>query len=467
MPSSPQLPPQPMPVDTMLAFAESAPAAVDAANASTCSLASAAYPLEPYDLPLHIAAIFIIIAISFVGTMLPIAANALLKQGVHGMAVVQHIKLFGVGVILATSLVYKFVPSQSSWRQRLYKLGMKASAADLALHTVYGHDDDLLPADNGHEESNKKDRKNPIGGSPITPADIKIVSVVPDGPPTVKDSPGMSNASMDQPAASIGGSTPTLYNRRLSTISTASTNFNTMARPTPTIAVLAPIPASPTPTLSRPASAAPTPSAHLAPPSPTPLPLKRTDTHGSHSSLSIRHSFLHLDEGGAHAHIPGSLIYHKHNNWRMYIIEILIAVHSLIFGLSLGAAQKKFKVLMIALSFHQFIEGEALSNLVLGAEDHQALALVTVASYTLVTPLGIALGIISGLWFVGTREFLIVEAMLNALSAGMLLYDALVNIMVPHFQAPSFRRASGTSQGLQLTTLWAGVASMVLAGLLV
>ncbi|KAI8927319.1 Zinc/iron permease [Entophlyctis helioformis] len=324
---------------------------------SSNSSLPATYKNERYNLPLHIAAIFIIIAISFVGTMLPIAANALLKHGVHGMAVVQHIKLFGVGVILATSLVYKFVPSH------------KQLAAECLPDVI-------------------TDNFDVISGG------VALFGV-------------LLTHTLHLVAAKA------LYKlgmRALESDSAAMYNF-------------------------------------------------------SYASQTLRSSFLHLDEGGAHSHVPGSLIYHKHRHWRMYIIELFIAVHSLIFGLSLGASQEKFGVLMVAVSFHQFIEGEALSNLVMDAEDQDVLAIITVVSYTLVTPLGIALGIImGGLFFENSWQAVFAEGVLNSLSAGMLLYDALVNIMVPHFQASKFRRASSLQQALELATLWAGACAMVFVG---
>eukprot|EP00842_Homolaphlyctis_polyrhiza_P003501 jgi/Hompol1/4151/HPOL_006947-RA len=62
---------------------------------------------------LHVASIFLMAAISLIGTLLPLIPqqhhNSPLKHTVHGA--IGMIKLFGVGVMLATALIHKFVPS--------------------------------------------------------------------------------------------------------------------------------------------------------------------------------------------------------------------------------------------------------------------------------------------------------------------------------------------------------------------
>ena len=61
---------------------------------------------------LHIAAIFVIMLVSFLGTMLPTTMQFLSIRASSGRTAVQILKLFGAGVILSTSYVHMFVPAQ-------------------------------------------------------------------------------------------------------------------------------------------------------------------------------------------------------------------------------------------------------------------------------------------------------------------------------------------------------------------
>ncbi|KAH6574462.1 hypothetical protein BASA60_005488 [Batrachochytrium salamandrivorans] len=63
-----------------------------------------------YDLAFHIAAVFIIMGASFLGTLLPIIGKRFIRSDA-GKLVITSLKLFGAGVILATALVHMFLSS--------------------------------------------------------------------------------------------------------------------------------------------------------------------------------------------------------------------------------------------------------------------------------------------------------------------------------------------------------------------
>ena len=77
------------------------------------------------------------------------------------------------------------------------------------------------------------------------------------------------------------------------------------------------------------------------------------------------------------------------------LLEIGIAAHSIIIGIALGIESgSEFTTLLVALSFHQFFEGLALSTVVAEAKFKRPFAAIfTVIFYSLTTPLGIAIGI--------------------------------------------------------------------------
>jgi zinc transporter 1/2/3 len=54
---------------------------------------------------------------------------------------------------------------------------------------------------------------------------------------------------------------------------------------------------------------------------------------------------------------------------------------------------------------------------------------------------------------------------LDALAAGILIYDGLVNMVAPHFSRPGFTLAPIWSQSLQFGFLWLGSIAMAIIGL--
>ena len=72
-----------------------------------------------------------------------------------------------------------------------------------------------------------------------------------------------------------------------------------------------------------------------------------------------------LDSGHDHSH--GGVISHS-NRVTAYLLELGIAVHSIIIGIALGVAREEFRSLFIALVFHQFFEGIGLSSVVSEAD---------------------------------------------------------------------------------------------------
>uniref|UniRef100_A0A0D3A4H2 Uncharacterized protein n=1 Tax=Brassica oleracea var. oleracea TaxID=109376 RepID=A0A0D3A4H2_BRAOL len=92
------------------------------------------------------------------------------------------------------------------------------------------------------------------------------------------------------------------------------------------------------------------------------------------------------------------------------VLELGIVVHSVVIGLSLGATSDTctIKGLIAALCFHQMFEGMGLGGCILQAEDNSPSALITVG-------------------------------LLNACSAGLLIYMALVDLLAAEFMGPKLQ----------------------------
>jgi len=170
--------------------------------------------------------------------------------------------------------------------------------------------------------------------------------------------------------------------------------------------------------------------------------------------------------GHDHAEI-GDLILVKEKHVSTYILELGIASHSIIIGLTLGVStEPEFHALLVALTFHQFFEGMALSSVVMDSNFSRNIAsIVMVLFYTFTTPIGIAIGIgINSSFNAHSAASLIIQGVLDSLSAGILIYDGLVNIVTPHFTSQKFTEKPAWEQAVHLFMLWFGAFMMALVG---
>ncbi|KAI8927759.1 Zinc/iron permease, partial [Entophlyctis helioformis] len=166
-------------------------------------------------------------------------------------------------------------------------------------------------------------------------------------------------------------------------------------------------------------------------------------------------------------HTHGGVAMHTQEKHLMvYILELGIATHSIIIGITLGVESAEFTTLLVALTFHQFFEGMALSAVVMEANFKRwSMALGMVLFYTLTTPVGIAIGIMIHETFnANASSTLLSTGILDAISAGILAYDALVNIVAPHFSGKTYRGASAPYKTVQLLAMYVGCTAMAIIG---
>ncbi|CAK7353340.1 unnamed protein product [Dovyalis caffra] len=142
------------------------------------------------------------------------------------------------------------------------------------------------------------------------------------------------------------------------------------------------------------------------------------------------------------------------------VLEIGIVVHSVVIGLSMGASDNPCTIrpLIAALCFHQLFEGMGLGGCILQAEYGMKMKAILVFFFSTTTPLGIALGIgLSNVYSESSPTALIVVGLLNASSAGLLNYMALVDLLAADFMGPKLQ----DSMRLQV---WAFTAVLLGAG---
>jgi zinc transporter 1/2/3 len=139
----------------------------------------------------------------------------------------------------------------------------------------------------------------------------------------------------------------------------------------------------------------------------------------SHSDLST------LTQGESHAEAAAQLV-------GVAVLEFGVILHSIIIGLTLSVSDE-FIVLFIVIIFHQMFEGLGLGSRIAGLSLPYHLSWTRYAAailYAICTPVGVAIGL-------GVRESyngngkaaLIVSGTLDAISAGILLYTGLVELL--------------------------------------
>ncbi|KAK1279841.1 Fe(2+) transport protein 2 [Acorus gramineus] len=142
------------------------------------------------------------------------------------------------------------------------------------------------------------------------------------------------------------------------------------------------------------------------------------------------------------------------------VLELGIVVHSVVIGLSMGASMNPCTIrpLVAALCFHQLFEGMGLGGCILQAEYRTKMKAILVFFFSTTTPFGIALGLgLSKVYSDNSPTALIVVGLLNASSAGLLNYMALVDLLAADFMGPKLQ----SNVKLQL---WAYVAVLLGAG---
>ncbi|KAJ5086280.1 hypothetical protein NUU61_007587 [Penicillium alfredii] len=118
------------------------------------------------------------------------------------------------------------------------------------------------------------------------------------------------------------------------------------------------------------------------------------------------------------------------------LLEFGIIFHSVIIGLNFGVTGSEFATLYPVLVFHQSFErlgiGARMSAIPFG--QHTWLPWILCAAYGLTTPVSIAIGLgVRTTYSPRSKTSLIVQGVLNAVSAGILIYSGLVELLARDF----------------------------------
>lgn len=118
------------------------------------------------------------------------------------------------------------------------------------------------------------------------------------------------------------------------------------------------------------------------------------------------------------------------------LLEFGIIFHSVIIGLNLGVTGSEFSTLYPVLVFHQSFEGLGIGARMsaISFGKHTWLPWILCAAYGLTTPISIAIGLgVRNTYTPGSKVSLIIQGVLNAVSAGILIYSGLVELLARDF----------------------------------
>ncbi|XP_020234348.1 zinc transporter 8 [Cajanus cajan] len=177
------------------------------------------------------------------------------------------------------------------------------------------------------------------------------------------------------------------------------------------------------------------------------------------------HVHTHATHGHAHGSIPSPSTDLLRHRVISQVLELGIVVHSVIIGISLGASESPdtIRPLIAALTFHQFFEGMGLGGCISQAKFKTKSVIIMALFFSLTTPVGIAIGMgITSSYRENSQRALIVEGILNAASAGILIYMSLVDLLAADLMSPKVQASGKLQLGVNAFLLFgAGCMSLL------
>lgn len=154
------------------------------------------------------------------------------------------------------------------------------------------------------------------------------------------------------------------------------------------------------------------------------------------------------------------------------LLEIGILFHSVFIGMSLAVSVgNDLTILLVAIAFHQLFEGLALGSRIAAvpwgdSRIRKAQPWLMCLAYGCTTPLGQALGISTHtLYDPDSMTGLIVVGSMNAISAGLLTYTSLVDLLSEDFLSDqSWKSLRGNTRVLAFSLVFLGAFGMSLIG---
>lgn len=150
------------------------------------------------------------------------------------------------------------------------------------------------------------------------------------------------------------------------------------------------------------------------------------------------------------------------------ILEFGVIFHSVIIGLNLGTAGSEFSTLYPVLVFHQSFEGLGIGarmSAIPFPKRLNGLPWILCAGYGLTTPVAIAIGLgLRTKYNGGSFTANIVSGVLDSISAGILIYTGLVELLARDFLFNPERTRNSKRLAFMVVCVFSGAALMALLG---
>ncbi|RAL04493.1 ZIP zinc/iron transport family [Aspergillus ibericus CBS 121593] len=149
------------------------------------------------------------------------------------------------------------------------------------------------------------------------------------------------------------------------------------------------------------------------------------------------------------------------------ILEFGVIFHSVIIGLNLGVTGSEFATLYPVLVFHQSFEGLGIGARMSAIPFRKGswLPWVLCALYGLTTPISVAIGLgVRTTYNSGSYTANVVSGVLDAISAGILIYTGLVELLARDFIFDPHRTQDNKRLAFMVITMLFGAGIMALLG---
>lgn len=149
------------------------------------------------------------------------------------------------------------------------------------------------------------------------------------------------------------------------------------------------------------------------------------------------------------------------------ILEFGVIFHSVIIGLNLGVAGDEFSTLYVVLVFHQSFEGLGIGARMsaIPFSPKSYLPWILCSLYGLTTPIAIAIGLgLRTTYNPNSFTANVVSGVLDSMSAGILIYTGLVELLARDFLFDPQRTKDNKRLAFMIACTFLGVALMALLG---
>ncbi|KAL8751933.1 MAG: hypothetical protein Q9199_006097 [Rusavskia elegans] len=153
----------------------------------------------------------------------------------------------------------------------------------------------------------------------------------------------------------------------------------------------------------------------------------------------------------------------------IFILEFGVIFHSIFIGLTLAVAGPEFPTLYVVLVFHQTFEGLGLGSRLASTpwpKSKRWTPYILGAAYSFSTPIALAIGLgVRNTYAPESQTALIVNGVFDSISAGILIYTGLVELMAHEFMfSPTMRRAPMKEVMFAFGMMCLGAGLMALLG---